>query len=156
MIAVLVCGILASLRTFGVDRHRYVAAYTVSIINPQELSVAQLKRALRQRRIKTSGRKNELIVRLQNADPTGVWIQEAIVACDDVSESEEEIAAEQEEATGGRKEAVSGRSEDIHTHDRYMHDLNCRERQLADKERELMKREIEILTQENEFCEDRL
>ncbi|RLU19987.1 hypothetical protein DMN91_008546 [Ooceraea biroi] len=67
-------------------------------MNPHELNVAQLKQALRERRLKTSGRKKELIIRLQNADPTGAWIQEAGAAIDAGIESEEEVAVEQEEA----------------------------------------------------------
>lgn len=91
-------------------------------MNPQDLSVAQLKRALRRRRLQTSGRKAELIVRLQDSDPTGGWVQEAVDDQDSIDESEGEAAGVQE---GGVVE-----------HARQERHLNWRETELEKRERE--------------------
>lgn len=116
-------------------------------MNPQKLSVAQLKEALKQRRLRTSGRKNELIVRLQSADPTGAWVQEAELIGEDTIESEEEGAEEQEAAADRREEA----SEGVHQSERRENDLSQREKRLEKKERELMRVEIDVLRRENEL-----
>lgn len=105
-------------------------------MNPQDLSVAQLKRALRRRRLQTSGRKAELIVRLQDSDPTGGWVQEAVDDQDSMDESEGEAAGVQE---GGVVE-----------HARQERHLNRRETELEKREREIMRMELEVLRRENE------
>jgi len=46
-------------------------------MNPQNLNVKQIKAVLRQQ-LSTTGRKAELILRMQQADPSDVWVQEAM------------------------------------------------------------------------------
>lgn len=94
-------------------------------MNTQDLSVAQLKYALKQRRLQTSGRKNELIARLLDVDPTCRWIQETTVVDNATVESSEEDTGVPEVSTRERS-------------------LGRREAELADKEREVMLKEIEL------------
>lgn len=49
----------------------------IDTMDPNALTVSQFKKALRQRQLSEKGRKAELIARMDDADPTGEWINEA-------------------------------------------------------------------------------
>lgn len=48
------------------------------MVNPTDLTVAQLKEKLRQRDLSTAGNKAELILRLNSEDPQGIWMNEEV------------------------------------------------------------------------------
>jgi len=102
------------------------------------LSVAQLKELLRQYELSTTGRKAELIARMQQVEPSGKWIEET--ARRQPAEDREENGSREEVVThnGG---AATPASES----------LAQREAELAAKERELMQKEIELLRRENDL-----
>jgi len=99
-------------------------------MEPNKLSLAQIKWALRQRRLPTQGRKADLIKRIQEADPTGEWMDEAI------------RYGTGEENTEDEGEDVNGRTT--------IDDPEDREANLIRRERELLRRENELLRLENE------
>lgn len=61
-------------------------------MKPEDLSVKQIKAALAQRQLPTTGKKAELISRMQEADPSGRWMQE-IVAIGIVNETERDTSS---------------------------------------------------------------
>lgn len=106
-------------------------------MDPQELSVTQLKRILKEYRLPITGRKNELITKLQNVDPTGNWIKEAIAIEDNSLELEEETVVMQ--------------NEDRIDQGNFEQNLRYREAELELREKEMMIKEIEMLKRENEL-----
>lgn len=95
-------------------------------MNPTELKVAQLKNILKSRQLAITGRKAELILRMQEHDPMGSWIDEAAAFRTDIEEEEPEDL----------EQGVSG-------------NLGRREFELSLCERKLMEREIDLLRREN-------
>ncbi|XP_070156230.1 uncharacterized protein [Polyergus mexicanus] len=107
-------------------------------MDPEALSVAQLKNILRQHKLPTYGRKVELIARLQQADPSGAWITEA--AQQQPVEDDLEDGGQEEEAAQTR-EVIPPVGEN----------LSQREMELLARERDIMQREIELLRRENDL-----
>lgn len=105
-------------------------------MDPQELTLDQFKKVLRQRRLPTSGRKTELVLRLQEADPTNNWINEAMQYNVDEDEREEAVA-------------VNRLKNNIPNQDYSFNYWSNKETELAKKERDLMQREINLLRREN-------
>ncbi|KYM95011.1 hypothetical protein ALC62_14354 [Cyphomyrmex costatus] len=112
-------------------------------MDPNVLTVAQLKWTLKQQKMPVYGRKVELIQRLQVADPSGEWIKEAVqqITGDDEEELMQLMApsAREEEQT----ENAWGGSQSPND--------SLREAELARREKELLQREIELLRRENEM-----
>lgn len=106
---------------------------------PQEFSVEQLKYVLRQYKLSTSGRKNELISRLQAADPSGGWIHKICAVDEAITEAEYDATALQ---TEGMSECSN-----------FEYDLNRRELELAAREKEYMVKENERLKREIELLQ---
>lgn len=68
-------------------------------MDPKKLKLPQLRKALQERQLSTKGRKVELILRMQEADPTGAWIEEAAQYTAGGEESELALDAEVESET---------------------------------------------------------
>lgn len=107
-------------------------------MDPHDLSVAQLKEILRDYDLPTSGRKVELIGRMQKADPTGAWIQEAAKR----RETEEGREDALQEAGAATTDFPIPAEEDA-----WMR----RELTMVTRERDLMQRETDLLRRENEL-----
>lgn len=75
----------------------------MSTRNPADLTVTQLKEKLREKGLPTGGNKAELIVRITEADPSGVWMTE-------IAETSE-TSAVQENLNGTGAEAQTFRYE---------------------------------------------
>jgi hypothetical protein len=106
-------------------------------MDPHVLTIVQLKNILRQYNLPTTGKKVELVRRMQTKDPTGAWIGEAARHVDTVEEEEDLIQIEG--ATAQEQEATG--QED---------DLLRREAELLRRERSIMQREIDLLRREND------
>lgn len=104
-------------------------------MDPNTLSVTQLKHMLRQCLLPTAGRKAELITRMQLADPSGAWMAEA--AQQQIVEHNSEDSDQEEEA----REVIPPVNDD----------LSQREIKLLSRERDIMQREIELLRRENDL-----
>lgn len=101
-------------------------------MDPNELTIEQLKNILRRNHLPIAGRKAELILRMQESDPTGRWIAEA----SDVNDPNETRAPMEEDIPDISAEIESRGFEQ-------------REAELLRRERDLMEREIELLQREN-------
>lgn len=108
--------------------------YTYVEMDVNALTVAQLKDVLRQHQLPTTGRRAELIARMQQADPSGAWITEAVQQQLDEHNPENDNQEEETVATPP-------------THE----NLVLREMDLLSRERNLMQREIELLRRENDM-----
>ncbi|KAL0117618.1 hypothetical protein PUN28_008773 [Cardiocondyla obscurior] len=106
--------------------------------DPSTFTVTTLKDKLRELNLATTGIKNELIKRLQEADPSGQWIIDLDSTEVDASEEERSEtsspsgAADDQENPPGREEMLR------------------RENELAKRERSLMARELDVMRRENE------
>lgn len=107
-------------------------------IDPQILTVAQIKNVLRQHGLSIYGRKTELMLRMQAVDLTGSWVK-AAAQHGDVEDNEEDEAR--------------GIQSDIHNErcrERKEESVTRREMDFVVRKRNLMQREIELLKHENE------
>jgi len=102
------------------------------------LGVVQLKGILRQHQLSTAGRKAELIARIQQADPSGIWLREAARQPVDEDNLED----------NGQEEGVEQRGQATTPVDK---NLSQREIELMSRERDIMQREIELLRRENDM-----
>jgi len=75
-------------------------------MDPYTLSVAQLKGILQQYQLSTTGRKAELIARIQQADPSREWMEEA--ARRQPAEDHEESGSQEEVTTHDERAAIPG------------------------------------------------
>ncbi|XP_024889023.1 uncharacterized protein LOC112465625, partial [Temnothorax curvispinosus] len=110
-------------------------------MDPDTLTVEQLKKVLRQRQLSITGRKAELIARMQQADPSGAWMKEAAQ-----QHPEDDDEEEHDQEKGARQTR-----NDTHITVRANEDIARREAELMDRERDLMQREIAILRRENDM-----
>lgn len=108
-------------------------------MDPYTLSVAQLKNILRVYQLSTTERKAELIVKMQQADLTGAWMQEAVR-----QQSVENIAkdGDHEEGAMQKEEAAIQVGGNL---------ARC-EMEILAKERELIQKEVELLRRENDIA----
>lgn len=111
-------------------------------MDPHTLKMAQLKGILAQYQLSTSGRKAELIARMQEADPTGGWILEASQQTEANNDNAGNYVDPEIGASSQRDEADQRDSDNAHSR---------REIDLLMRERELMQREINLLNRENEL-----
>lgn len=107
-------------------------------MDPNTLSVLQLKNILRQYQLPLHGRKTELIIRMQQADPSGAWIQEAVQYR---SSADNPVENNQEEADVRGSDALPV----------FGDQLAQRETELMARENSLLQRELELLRRENEL-----
>lgn len=101
-------------------------------MDPNTLTVSQLKKALRQRQLSEKGRKAKLIARMDEADPTGEWISEAYQYYGD-----DDLDEINPTGTGGAEDDMIRR--------------NRLDAELQRREMELMRREMELLRRENDL-----
>lgn len=116
-------------------------------------TIDQLKYALNQRQLPTTGRKTELIVRLDQADPSGRWKEEMSRA--DNLEQEKSIQNQLPENTDHfehQESSINCLDRDQSYQENAMSalrdrefDLIRRERDLAEYENSLLRREVEML-----------
>jgi len=99
------------------------------------LTVAALKDRLKRLNLSTAGSKAELILRLNEADPTGQWM-------------EKDMTVDEEDKAAGvtHVQDVIANEEELQVRAPWLE----REQKLARRERELMQREIEFMRRENE------
>lgn len=112
-------------------------------MNPCQFNVTQLKQALKDRKLPTCGRKDELILRLQSADLTGEWMNN-FFEIPYVSPCQSEIEDIETENIEGRP----GMSSLEYRNNLREHDFLRRENDLLVKELELARRENELLRRE--------
>ncbi|XP_070525981.1 uncharacterized protein [Cardiocondyla obscurior] len=106
--------------------------------DPSTFTVTTLKDKLRELNLVTTGVKNELIKRLQEADPSGQWII-------DLDSTEVDASEEERSETS----SPSGAADDQENPpDR--EEILRRENELAKRERSLMARELDVMRRENE------
>lgn len=103
-----------------------------------------MKNILPQHGLATTGRKVEFILRMQQSDPTGVWIEEAFRQADIIEDEEDvqeddTIAQEQEVAQSLPGNNLCQREAVL------TNDLRQREVTLTIKERALIQKEIDLL-----------
>ena len=103
-------------------------------MSERALTVMELKERLKARGLATTGAKSELILRLQEADPSGSWMERA--AASDVEDGQDE---EQESVL---REDTLRRSASREEIARREIELYKRERELAERELDLARREI--------------
>lgn len=109
----------------------------MSAKNPNDFTVLELKEKLKTRGLQTAGPKNDLISRLMEADPEGIWLRES----GDVQDTRcngETSSVEASETTEARVAEVSRR-----------------EMELIIREKELLERELAIARREVEFLRER-
>lgn len=112
-------------------------------MDPNTLSVQQLKHILKQYQLPLTGRKAKLILRMQQADPSDAWMQEAaqyVPGEANLEDGGHEGGTAQERLSD--QDALSEEKEDR---------LRRRESELTAKEYSLMRKEIELLRQENDL-----
>jgi len=104
-----------------------------------DLTVAALKDRLKQLNLSTAGSKSELILRLNEADPTGQWMGQDVPG---------EVTTGGEDGARGvtHVQDVIANEEELQIRASWL----GREQDLAKRERELMQREIEFMRRENE------
>jgi len=91
------------------------------------------------RQLSTSGKKAELILRMQAADPTRAWMEEAARHCDNVEDREEKVHMILPNVSPLTRGESSTPSEN---------DIQWKKVDLLTRERDLMCREIELKTRE--------
>ncbi|XP_024872293.1 uncharacterized protein LOC112454896, partial [Temnothorax curvispinosus] len=117
-------------------------------MDPHSFTVFQLKNILQRYGLATSGRKTELVLRMQQCDPTGAWIEEAARAARqaDVGEDEDDAQADDVDAQEQERAQSSSGMQSLSGND-----WRQREAALTVREKALMQKEIEFLRRENEM-----
>lgn len=110
------------------------------IMDPHLLTVAQLKNILCQRGLAIAGRKAELVLRMQQHDPSGAWIEEAAKHGDVMEKNGEDL--QEDHAIPQEQEAALFIAKN---------ELRQKEIALRLKKQELMKKEIDLLCRENDM-----
>ena len=127
-------------------------------MDPKILSLAQLKAELRKRALPITGKKADLIARLDKNDPSGMWINN--IVCAEIPESPDEYVEEMDEEEGNGQD-LHAREDDsrLRKVDRRNSDLDIEdlERRYRDMEleferrnNELLRRELDLARRENE------
>lgn len=111
----------------------------VKMKDPNVFTVAALKEKLRQFNLSTAGTKSELILRLNEADPSGQWINDIDGEASATAEGDRDVTERQSPELNERMGVLQSESS------------NEREAEFARRERELLLREIELMRRENKY-----
>lgn len=101
----------------------------MSAKNPADFTVNQLKEKLREKGLSSTGNKADLIMRITEADPSGVWMTE-------IPETEETGAIQENSSEAGAEAQTSQYEREI--------EMYRREKELAERELSLLRRELEL------------
>jgi len=110
-------------------------------MDPNQLRVPPIREVLRRRQLQTSGRKTEMIQRLDEHDPTREWVKEAQeIQAYSIEIRAEDRCSEEEDITANNESQRTSHGKDIAQW----------EAALERRERDIMQREIQLLRRENE------